>query len=77
MIVAANAEPSRGSIDSLIELYGSLRQAWQQAERKLQGSEPPAPEPPGPSTRKIEDKRMLVPVGAPDVGEAPRKNWSA
>jgi flagellar protein FliS len=77
MIVAANAEPSRGSIDNLIELYGSLRQAWQEAERKLQGSEPPAPEPPGFPSRKIEGARAQVPVGAPDVGEAPRKNWSA
>jgi flagellar protein FliS len=75
LIVAANAEPSRESIDNLIEMYGSLRQAWHEAERKLQGGEPPAL----PTARLDTDQaaRVQVPVGAPYPDEAPRKNWSA
>jgi flagellar secretion chaperone FliS len=75
LIVAANAEPSRESIDNLIEMYGSLRQAWQEAERKLQGSELPAL--PASRSNTNQPAGVLVPVGAPYTDEAPRKNWSA
>jgi flagellar secretion chaperone FliS len=75
LIVAANAEPSRESIDNLIEMYGSLRQAWEEAERKLQGSEPPML--PASRSNTNESARVQVPVGAPYTDEAPRKNWSA
>jgi flagellar protein FliS len=77
MIVAANAEPSRESIDNLIEMYSSLRQAWEEAERKLQGSEPPAPVVAASSSNANDAARVQVPVGAPDSDEAPRQNWSA
>jgi len=77
MIVDANAQPSRGSINNLIELYGSLREAWQEADRKLQGSEPQPPAQPTSRSDMNEAHRVRVPVGAPDAGEAPRKNWSA
>jgi flagellar protein FliS len=75
LIVAANAEPSRESLDNLIEMYGSLRQAWQEAERKLQGSEPQAL--PASRSNTNEAAGVLVPAGAPSTDEAPRKNWSA
>jgi flagellar protein FliS len=77
LIVAANAEPSRESIDNLIEMYSSLRQAWEEAERKLQGSEPPAPVVTASPSNANEAAPTQVPVGAPDSDEAPRQNWSA
>jgi flagellar protein FliS len=75
MILAANVEPSRASIEALIELYAPVRQAWQEAERKLQGSEPQAF--PVSRANTNEAAGVLVPVGAPPTDEAPRKNWSA
>ena len=77
LIVAANAEPRRESIDNLIEMYSSLRQAWEEAERKLQGSEPPAPMVAASPSNANEAARTQVPVGAADSDEAPRQNWSA
>jgi flagellar protein FliS len=77
LIVAANAEPRRESIDNLIEMYSSLRQAWEEAERKLQGSEPPAPVVTASLSNANEAARTQVPVGAADGDEAPRQNWSA
>jgi flagellar protein FliS len=77
LIVAANAKPSQKSIDDLIEMYGSLRQAWQEADRKLQGSESAAPVVPASPSNASQAARVLVPVGAPGSDEAPRKNWSA
>ncbi len=77
LIVAANAEPRRESIDNLIEMYSSLRQAWEEAERKLQGSEPPAPVVTASPSNANEAARTQVPVGAADSDEAPRQNWSA
>ena len=73
MIVEANTQSSRASIERLIELYGSLRQAWQEAEHRL-GASPPEPPP---SPRTTSTPRVPVPAGAMDAPEAPRKNWSA
>jgi flagellar secretion chaperone FliS len=77
LIVAANAEPNRKSIDDLIEMYGTLRLAWQEADRKLQGSEAPASVPAASPSSANEAGLVGVPVGALDTEEAPRKNWSA
>ena len=77
MIVDANAKPSRAAIDNLIGLYGSLRQAWQEADRKLQGSEPRPPALQPASPRASKTAQVPVPVGAPEEIEAPRKNWKA
>jgi flagellin-specific chaperone FliS len=77
MIVDANAHPSRGAIDNLIGMYGSLRQAWHEAERRLQGSELQSPARPAGASKTSEAVRVQVPVGAPGIGETPRKNWSA
>ena len=73
MIVAANAQATRSAIESLIELYAPVRQAWHEIERTSRGSEPEAPVIP-----KVPDApRMLVPAGATDSPETARKNWSA
>ncbi|HUL14877.1 MAG TPA: flagellar export chaperone FliS [Terriglobales bacterium] len=43
MIVDANAKAKRNSILQLIEMYNSLRQAWQEADRKSAAVGQPAP----------------------------------
>ena len=73
MIVAANAQATREGIESLVELYAPIRQAWHEIENTSRGSEPEAPLIP-----KVADApRMLVPTGAMDVTETTRKDWSA
>jgi flagellar secretion chaperone FliS len=77
MIVNANAQPSRESINSLIGLYGSLRQAWHEADRKLQGREPRPPIQPLSPPPRSDAHRGQVLVGAPNGEEVRKKNWSA
>jgi flagellar protein FliS len=77
MILAANAEPSRASIDALIELYAPVRQAWQDVERKLQSDAPQAAVTPADPSKTDEVARELVAAGASDSGDAPQKKWSA
>jgi flagellar protein FliS len=77
MILAANAEPSRASIDALIELYGPVRQAWQDVELKLQNDAPPAEVAPAAASKATEVARELVAAGASDSDDAPQKKWSA
>jgi len=86
MIVAVNAEPSRTSIDGLIELYAPVRQAWQEVELKLQSNTPQvgalpessgSPVSPASAAKANEGARELVAAGTPDTGEAPQKKWSA
>jgi flagellar protein FliS len=73
MIVAANAQATRSAIESLIELYAPVRQAWHEIETTSRGKEPEAPVIP----KVVDAPRMLVPAGAMDAAEPPRKNWSA
>ena len=35
MILSVNVDPQRETLQKLIEMYGSMRQAWQQAETQL------------------------------------------
>jgi flagellar protein FliS len=73
MIVAANAQATRGAIESLIQLYAPVRQAWQEIESTSRGKEPEAPVIP-----KVPDApQILVPAGVMDNSENTRKNWSA
>jgi flagellar secretion chaperone FliS len=45
MIVSANAKADRQSINELMEMYAPVREAWQQAERKLPGEAAPVENP--------------------------------
>ncbi|HEX3869420.1 MAG TPA: flagellar export chaperone FliS [Pirellulales bacterium] len=73
MIVAANAQATKGALDSLVGLYTPVRQAWHDVEVTKRGTEPEAPIIP-----KVADApRMLLPAGAMESAEASRKNWNA
>jgi flagellar protein FliS len=72
LVVELNFHPSRGSFEQLIDLYGSIRQAWHQVEQQLPASErqPAAAKPasiPIPQSSSPADEAV----------EAPRGNWSA
>jgi flagellar protein FliS len=73
MILEANVRPSTESLQSLINMYTSLRQAWHEADRNLAPSvpetaRPAVPEPP--ATPRI-SRQPELPV------ESPRGKWSA
>jgi len=75
MILDTNVRPSPLAFQTLIDMYSSLRQAWQEAERNLPASlpEPPAlpaaPAQPPPTPRVSPE---------PDLSaEKPRGKWSA
>jgi flagellar biosynthetic protein FliS len=73
MIVAANAQATKGAIESLVELYAPVRQAWHKIEATKRGQEPEAPIIP----KVVDAPRMIMPAGALEATESARKNWSA
>lgn len=93
MIVEANAGGSRTTIAKLVDLYSSLRQAWQQAETQLAAAAaggaaeiaPPSlqtPAPSGPALQNAGSKSNVPGAGrtipvATPETSAPRGRWSA
>lgn len=73
MILQANIRATPESIEELIDLYGGVRQAWGQAEKKLRVEAQSAPEtnPPG------EASRTSAARTAKDDIETPQLQWSA
>jgi flagellar protein FliS len=71
MILEANVSGSRAAIQKLLDLYGGVRNAWEQAERQLANNAPAAPhhapEPPLASA---------IP-GQPAMSRDPSGRWSA
>jgi flagellar protein FliS len=74
MILQANANGNRDTLNKLIELYASLRQAWQEVEAKvLDGAVPVIPA--VPSVSNSAPPSAAAPKG--DLVEVSRSNWSA
>jgi flagellar biosynthetic protein FliS len=73
MAVVANAHASRKSIEELIDLYTSLRAAWNQADQQtlLQPQQPAAP------VGASRPQPLPTPGPACGPSEAPRTHWSA
>jgi len=74
MILQANANGNRDTLDRLIELYGPLRQAWQEAEKNL----PAGASPVIPAVPSVANSAAPF-AAAPkeELVEASRSNWSA
>jgi flagellar protein FliS len=72
LILDANVRPTPESFLNLINMYGSLRHAWQEAEGKLPDR---LPEPPAVSTTAA--TTVQRPNNSSDSPEPPRSNWSA
>jgi len=74
LVLQANATGNRDTLNKLIELYGSLRQAWQEAEAKVPaGATPVIPAVPSvsnsaPPSAAVAEKEFV---------EVSRSNWSA
>ncbi len=75
LIMEASVNSSSEALGRLIEIYGSVRDAWRQAE--LQMPTPPAPT--GPAVPRVNIPAAQASNNAlpSDATEAPRANWSA
>jgi flagellar protein FliS len=71
MILEANVQTSREAIQKLIELYTSLRQAWQQVEQQQPAAQQLPP------TATTAPNTPVAPVAASVEDSAPRGRWSA
>jgi flagellar protein FliS len=74
MILDTNVRPTPESFQNLLDMYGSLRQAWQEAEHNVPGNSPQAAAVPAAAASVSPAPRTANP---PDAEEAPRGNWSA
>jgi len=75
IILDANVRPSSLAFQTLIDMYSSLRQAWQEAERNLSGN---LPEPPALPVAPAQPPVTPRVSAAPDLAtEKPRGKWSA
>jgi len=75
--VDVNFAKNRSSLLDLIDLYTSLRQAWQEADRQLASGAPAvaAPQPAPPAATPYSSSS---PASAPDPQNAPKRStWSA
>ena len=72
LIVEANAKADRHSLLQLIELYSSLRQAWQEVDRKVPASQQSSPvSVPNPAS-------LPAPISLASSDEASRRaSWNA
>lgn len=74
MILNASVRNSREAISQLVDIFGTVRQAWHEADDKMNGrSRGSAAGPESPHTQMSVTARM---AGA-DWAEAPRGNWRA
>lgn len=77
MIVDVNLAKNRSSLLDLIDLYTSLRQAWQEADRQLSFG-PPAAAAPRSAAPAVTPYSSPSPASAADLHDAPKRStWSA
>ncbi len=79
MILDANVCCTPESLQKLIDMYISLRQAWQQIEPQSATAQTVASQPPLPQSDSVPSTRPPAPVNAPsNPPQAPRgSNWNA
>ncbi len=74
MILEAGVRNSREAISQLAEVFGTMRQAWHEADEKMNGKtsvQGTVPQPLQGSTN------MTTRMPGPNAAEAPRSNWRA
>lgn len=73
MILDAGIRNSRAAVDRLIEIFGTMRQAWHEAESKMNGASGAASAG-GPAQVAAASTRLQAPEAVP---AKPRGSWSA
>jgi flagellar protein FliS len=76
MVLEANVSASREILLKLLDLYGGLRQAWEQADQQLSGSGNPVSANPSSSTSTVPGAPSAPPHPAKEASEN-RGRWSA
>ena len=74
MILEANVNPSAAAFHNLVNLYTSLRQAWQEVEQKASAG---THESPAERSATIVSKTPVAAEPTDSRADAPRGKWSA